>query len=434
MDLTIFHAGKGDCLLLRANGTNILVDGGMRNAYREHVASALGALRSNGEDLDLLYVSHIDQDHISGVLQLMDDELAWRVFRSQRGRAGGSRAREPRQPRPPKVRRLWHNAFKDQVDANAGEIEELLAANATVLEMSNRQELRHEATLQRELAESVPEAIELSERASPEQLGIPVNRQFDGRLALVRPSGRPIKVGAFQLTVIGPFSEDLDVLRKDWNKWLKTNRRQLEDLRRRMREDAGRLRASELELVPPFLLEAASELGDRSDVTPPNLASLMLLAEADGRTVLLTGDGHAREIERGLKKADRLDAQDQMHVDVLKVQHHGAKANITKEFARAITADAYVFCGNGENGNPEPAVVDLILDARLGTPNKSAAGPSKQFRLLFNSSMATDGKKHLQDHMAALEKLVKRRADRSDGRLKFSFASGSSFDLKLRRR
>ena len=49
MDLTIFHAGKGDCLLLRANGTNILVDGGMRNAYREHVASALGALRSNGE-------------------------------------------------------------------------------------------------------------------------------------------------------------------------------------------------------------------------------------------------------------------------------------------------------------------------------------------------------------------------------------------------
>ena len=434
MDLTIFHAGKGDCLLLRANGTNILVDGGMRDAYREHVASALGALRSNGEELDLLYVSHIDQDHISGVLQLMDDELAWRVFRSQRGRAGGSRAREPRQARPPKVRRLWHNAFKDQVDANAGEIEELLAANATVFEMSNRQELRDEATLQRELAESVPEAIELSERASPEQLGIPVNRQFDGRLALVRPRGRPIKVGAFQLTVIGPFSEDLDVLRKDWNKWLKTHREQLEDLRRRMREDAGRLRASELELVPPPLLEAASALGDRSDVTPPNLASLMLLAEADGRTVLLTGDGHAREIERGLKEAGRLDAQDQMHVDVLKVQHHGAKANITEAFARAITADAYVFCGNGEHGNPEPAVVELILDARLGTRSTSAAGPSKQFRLLFNSSMAIEGKKHHQDHMAALEKLVKRRADRSNGRLKFSFASGSSFDLKLRRR
>ena len=166
-------------------------------------------------------------------------------------------------------------------------------------------------------------------------------------------------MGAFQLTVIGPFSEDLDVLRKDWNKWLETHREQLEDLRRRMREDAGRLRASELELVPPPLLEAASALGDRSDGTPPNLASLMLLAEADGRTVLLTGDGHAREIERGLKEAGRLDAQDQMHVDVLKVQHHGAKANITEEFARAITADAYVFCGNGEHGNPEPAVEEL---------------------------------------------------------------------------
>ena len=332
------------------------------------------------------------------------------------------------------MKAVWHNAFKDQVDANAGEIEELLAANATVLEMSNRQELRDEATCNASWPRASPRRSSCRSAPVREQLGIPVNRQFDGVSRSSGRSGRPIKVGAFQLTVIGPFSEDLDVLRKDWNKWLKTNREQLEDLRRRCGrtpDDYGRASSS---LFPAPLLEAASELGDRSDVTPPNLASLMLLAEADGRTVLLTGDGHAREIERGLKQAGRLDAQDQMHVDVLKVQHHGAKANITEEFARAITADAYVFCGNGENRNPEPAVVDLILDARLGTRSKSAAGPSKQFRLLFNSSMAIEGKKHHQDHMAALEKLVKRRADLSNGRLKFSFASGSSFDLKLRRR
>jgi beta-lactamase superfamily II metal-dependent hydrolase len=434
MDLTIFQAGKGDCLLLRADGTNILVDGGMRDAYREHVAPALGAMRSNGEELDLLYVSHIDQDHISGVLQLMDDELAWRVFSFQRGRPGGSRAREPKQARPPKVRRLWHNAFRDQVRANEGEIEELLAASAAVIEASSRSDLRDAAPLQRELATSIAEGIELSQRASAEQLGIPLNKQFDGRLALVRPNQRPIKVGAFQLTVIGPFSEDLDVLRSKWNTWLRAERKQLEGLRRRMRDDARRLPAGEVELLPRSLLETASQLGDRRDVTPPNLASLMLLAEADGRTALLTGDGHEREIVRGLKEAGRLDGQGRMHVDVLKVQHHGAAANIRPEFAQAVTADTYVFCGNGEHGNPEPEVVDVILDARLGTRSTPPSGPNRAFRLVFNSSRDTEGKKELRDHMAALESQVRRRADRSNGRLKFSFASGSSSELKLRPR
>jgi hypothetical protein len=430
MDVTIFQAGKGDCLLLRAGGTNILVDGGMRDAYREHVAAALGALRSEGEELDLLYVSHIDRDHISGVLQLMDDELAWRVFRLQRRRPGSRRAKEPSGPRPPKVRRLWHNAFQDQVEANEGEIEELLAASAMVIEASDRSDLRIEAALQRELATSVPEGIELSKRASDDQLGIPLNRQFRGRLALVREDQRPIKVGAFKLTVIGPFAEDLKVLRDEWDQWLKDHRPQLEKLRRRMREDAAQLTTSELEPVPQPLLETASKLGDRSDVTPPNLASLMLLAEADGRTLLLTGDGHATEIVKGLRQAGRLDAQGRMHVDVLKVQHHGAKANITPAFARDITADSYVFCGDGEYGNPEPEVVHLIVDARLGTQGTPAAGPRRRFKLLFNSS-AQSSPERFQERMQGLEDEVAKRARASDGRLKFSFEDGSSSSFSL---
>ena len=33
-----------------------------------------------GATLELVYVSHIDNDHISGVLQLLEDEAEWRVF------------------------------------------------------------------------------------------------------------------------------------------------------------------------------------------------------------------------------------------------------------------------------------------------------------------------------------------------------------------
>ena len=70
MKLTVFQSEKGDCLLLTSQNARrrILVDGGMRASYQTFVAPALGDLASRGEALDLVYVSHIDQDHIAGVL------------------------------------------------------------------------------------------------------------------------------------------------------------------------------------------------------------------------------------------------------------------------------------------------------------------------------------------------------------------------------
>ncbi|MET0770105.1 MAG: MBL fold metallo-hydrolase, partial [Solirubrobacteraceae bacterium] len=86
MKLEAFQSDKGDCLLLTAgDGTRVLVDGGMRGSYSEHVAPALGAIAAAGGRLDLVCVSHIDQDHIAGVLQLMADEVAWRVADFQHG-------------------------------------------------------------------------------------------------------------------------------------------------------------------------------------------------------------------------------------------------------------------------------------------------------------------------------------------------------------
>ena len=74
-----------------------------------------------------------------------------------------------------------------------------------------------------------------------------------------------------------------------------------------------------------------------------------------------------------------------------------------------------------------------IIDARLGTQSSPAEGPARPIKLLFNSS-AESSPERFQEHMRELERMVARRAERSNGRLKFSFASGSSFDLKLRPR
>jgi hypothetical protein len=57
-----------------------------------------------------------------------------------------------------------------------------------------------------------------------------------------------------------------------------------------------------------------------------------------------------------------------MHVDLLKVPHHGSANNVAPTFFERITADHYVFSGNGEHGNPERETLEMLLAARRGKP------------------------------------------------------------------
>ncbi|MEJ7792230.1 MAG: MBL fold metallo-hydrolase [Gaiellaceae bacterium] len=432
MKLRVFQAGKGDCLLITADdGKRVLVDGGMRADYREHVAPYLARLRQRDIALDLVYVSHIDRDHISGVLQLMDDLVAWRVFDYQRG-TGNHDYPEPENARPPEIRDLWHNAFGELVSENDGAIEGRLDASASLLASADDQPTRSLAAAHRELATSIAEGIELSRRASPRQLGIPVNRQFKGKLALVGKDVKAIRLGGLKLTVIGPFTRDLRKLRAEWNTWLRENQEQLERLRRQMEQDVRRLGASDFDRLRRAIGLASAALGDRNKVTVPNLASLMLLVEENGRQVLLTGDGHADDVLAGLENAGLLDPELGLHVDVLKVQHHGSEHNLTPEFARQITANRYLFCGNGEHRNPDSRVVQAIIDSRLGPALGRSTNPSakRRFSLQFNSSAhATDG--HERQHMQEIESLVRGAVVAGGNRMSCTFLKSSSFEIRL---
>ncbi|MEW6363162.1 MAG: MBL fold metallo-hydrolase [Acidobacteriota bacterium] len=422
MKLTVFQSDKGDCLLIEGKGpTYLLVDGGMRSSFSQHVAPVLRGA-TGGAPLDLVYVSHIDSDHISGILQLMDDTVAWRVHSYRVQRNDPPNPAPPNSPAPPDVREIWHNAFHELVGENAGPISDMLAAIASVLSASDDEEIKLGAAGYAELVTSTKEAIQLSRRVGDAQLGIPLNRAFGGKLAMARPAQQPVTVGQMSITVVGPFEEDLDKLRQEWNEWLDDNRKALLEIARRAREDEERLHANAIDrlIVPAVAL--ANELGDRKNVTTPNLASLMLLVEEDGRKVLLTGDGHADDILKGLE--GRLEGG-RLHVDVLKVQHHGSEHNIHEDFCNKVTADHYIFCGNGAHNNPDLAVVDLIARARL------AAAP-QPFTFWFNSSSAASDKQTNKDHMAKVEDLVSNLALASGGTMEYRFlTAGSSIELSL---
>jgi len=90
----------------------------------------------------------------------------------------------------------------------------------------------------------------------------------------------------------------------------------------------------------------------------------VVLAEAKNKTVLLTGDARGDKIMEGLELVGLLPKNGNIHVDILKVPHHGSDRNMETIFFERVKADHYVFSGDGEHGNPERETLKMLLDAR----------------------------------------------------------------------
>jgi len=70
MKLKFLKAGSGDSILIHTNGQNILIDGGNETKY---LFEQIDELYRKGEVIDLLLITHHDEDHILGILKLLEE-------------------------------------------------------------------------------------------------------------------------------------------------------------------------------------------------------------------------------------------------------------------------------------------------------------------------------------------------------------------------
>ena len=160
----------------------------------------------------------------------------------------------------------------------------------------------------------------------------------------------------------------------------------------------------------------------------------MLLAEEDGKSILLTGDGHWEDILAGLEACGKIPSGGGLHVDILKVQHHGSEHNVNADFCKRVTADHYVFCGNGAHENPDLRVVDIFAKSRFGDSNERSVNSQAGNRctLWFNSS-STDrlGKSKNKSYMRKVEKKMRDVERQSGGQIRSKFLKGSKFEILI---
>ena len=321
--LEALEAKHGDALLLHYGTKSaprlIVIDGGPRGTYKKSVQPRLEEIRkARGGTLEIrmLMVSHVDEDHITGVLDFTADM---------------KQKQEDGDEIPFDILTLWHNSF-DDIIAKAG-------SKAATEILENARGTANTPGNVSAMVAGIAQGRQL--RLDADALAINMNSGFDDMIQF-SAAAAPLNIGSgLSFAVVGPRAAELDKLKTKW--------------------------AKELPALLKKTKSKAAAVAEFIDTSVHNLSSIVVLATFDKKTMLLTGDARGDFIIESLKEAKLL-TNGKLTVDVLKVPHHGSHHNIAPEFFKAVHARHYVFSANGRDGNPDPPTFDDLFKARPKGP------------------------------------------------------------------
>lgn len=322
--LEALPAREGDCLLLSwgtaAQPHRMLTDGGRLASYHylNERIKALGATPV----LDYLVVTHIDGDHIEGIIRLLQDRKALKLALGD----------------------VWFNGWP--------QIETLDLLGATQGEMVG-------ALLERD-KQPWNKAFGAKAIGIPSTGKLPVVDLGDGATA----------------TILGPGRTQLEALRRNWTSVLKAAHMQPGDQKAALAALAKRKELAGLEAASDVLGELTA-----TDSSEANGSSISMLVEFDNKSILLTGDGFAPVLERGIRRLLKQRKQDVLSVDVLKMPHHGSAGNISESLLALLDCGRFVISTNGDKyKHPDRTAIERVLARPLR---------AKGTELVFNYLSAT---------------------------------------------
>ncbi|WP_431276924.1 AVAST type 1 anti-phage system MBL fold metallo-hydrolase Avs1a [Variovorax ureilyticus] len=338
----MYPARNGDAFLVDAGGPHILVDGGFASTYQDYIATDLALLAAHGGRLNLVICTHIDGDHIGGLLE----------FFSLNG---------PSERRGIEVGAVWHNSLRSLPTSTSrpGNVNDRM-----LLEAIRRRGYQDAA---------VASANPISARQGS-SLG-KLLRQYayswnsgDGTNC-ISDGTAPLSVGGnVGLQVIGPKPERLEALRDLWL-------REVRKLGYSGSLDASDLLDDAYEMwcasappptVPTAVPIAASANLRLADVYTPdtsisNGSSIAFIISAGPTRLLFLGDAWAEDTVAKLKAMQPEAAP--LVFDAIKVSHHGSLRNTSVELLSVADSPCFLISSDGSrHGHPDFEVLAEIVD------------------------------------------------------------------------
>jgi beta-lactamase superfamily II metal-dependent hydrolase len=315
--IEMLPAHHGDCLLVsygdKTDPQRILIDGGTGASFPA-LRRRLEQLPQGKRHFELLIVTHIDDDHIGGVLKLLQAS-------QELGITFGD---------------VWFNGWKHLIpEAAAPKLRGWLSAK---------------------------QGEDLS--ALLVRLNLSWNEAFE-KQAVVVPDSGPLptrKVGTLKLTLLSPTVERLEKLSAKWT----------DDLMSQgiiPGEAAAQAEAERRWLGGGIDLAKVDLKTFSSDKAHPNGSSIAVLAEHDGRSCLLTGDAFAPVLAKTIPRLPAFDKQaGKLKVDAIKLPHHASRANVSPDLIGLLSCSRYLISTNGDVfEHPDIEAVGRVIT--LGGPS-----------------------------------------------------------------
>lgn len=326
-------ADEGDCFLIMAEkeNINILIDGGTATTYHKVLKRKLQDLDRQGKCIDLLVVTHIDNDHIGGILELLKEN----------GSASDSKII--------KIKNIWHNSYRHlqlTKEREIGKEEEQILSHYITAGSAQDNFPEWEGT--KEI--SVKQGTTLAALILAGKYHW--NEQFDGKAVCSDGKNEIYFREDCGIKVLTPDQEALDKLADLWRKELSSKRFAFKFSEGELFDDAYEYYMRYLYCPVEYYnqeisggkneidLQSLADCEERSDASKTNRASISMLLQFRGRTLLFLADTHADDV---FKKLDG-----RKKVDLIKLPHHGSSKNITKEFIDNMETEIYMISTNAK--------------------------------------------------------------------------------------
>jgi L-ascorbate metabolism protein UlaG (beta-lactamase superfamily) len=320
--IELLPAAHGDAIWIEygkpTSPRRIVIDGGPAPTYQQGLRARVLALPAAERRLDLFVVTHIDADHIDGAILLLREADRLAV----------------------KIDELWFNGWRQ------------LGRDGPAVY----------APLQGEFLGGVIQLTPALRRA--------LNRTFRGGAAQAPATGdlrtHDLPDGA-RLTLLSPTENELTRLRARWASAIR-------DFAPGDAQAALKRLEERREYRPP---EAPAVFGAKSfgdDRSVANGSSIAFLLEAEGVSVLLAGDAHARVLASSLRRLAAQRGVARIRVDAVKLPHHGSMSNVSEDLLAVLDAERWLYSTNG----------DIFDHPDVETARLISASQPRPVTMLFN--------------------------------------------------
>ncbi|HOW54037.1 MAG TPA: MBL fold metallo-hydrolase [Syntrophorhabdaceae bacterium] len=317
--IEMLPANQGDAIWIEygqeGNERRILIDGGPIGAYKK-LEDRLKELPDGDKRVELLVVTHVDTDHIEGIIRLLAPK-GWLV-----------------QPED-----IWFNGWRHlrETQMLGGREGDFLSAL-------------------------------IRRRAFNEW-----NKAF-GRGAVIVKADEPLPVveleDGMKLTLLSPYPEGLEEMADKWEKDVEKHGLMPGDLDAAWKQlvDMTRYHVGEGVLGGPeeFIIKLKKQLS--TDQSPANGSSIAFLAEFEGKSCLFLADAHADVICESLKKLIP-PGKKRLKVDAVKMSHHGSRHNISEDLMKLIDAKHFLISTNGSiHEHPDKPAIEAVICLSVRKP------------------------------------------------------------------